>query len=137
MRKGIVLAALGLAILLPWAALAQGYHENRELPEGPLGDRIREVLDVVNSGDTERVRAFIENSCTAEFRADTPTDEYVQMIADLYQGSRGLDFYGVREYEGEAPVPGTVVIVRNRLTEAWSAIVLEIEAEPPLSLIHI
>jgi CubicO group peptidase (beta-lactamase class C family) len=131
MRKVFVLAVLGLAILLPWAALAQGYHENRELPEGPLGDRIREVLDVVNSGDSERARAFIENSCTAEFRADTPTDEYVQMIADLYQGSRGLDFYGVREYEGEAPVQGTVVIVRNRLTEAWSAIVVEIESEPP------
>jgi CubicO group peptidase (beta-lactamase class C family) len=131
MRKNTVLAALGLVILLSGPALAQDYRENRELPRDGAGERIRELIDVINSNDGARVRAFIETACSAEFRDMVPMERHVEVFADAYRSSGGFDFYGVREYEGEAPVEGTVVIVRNRLTEGWHALILDVEPEPP------
>ena len=119
------------ATLLPWTAAAQGYHEVRELPEGALGERVRELIDVVNSNDQDRARTYVETAYSESFRSVIPFEQHLAIFADIYRMSTGLDFYGVRKYEGEAPAPGTVVIVRNRLTEAWEALTIEIEPEPP------
>jgi CubicO group peptidase (beta-lactamase class C family) len=131
MQRRPILAALGLFVALPWLVLAQDYRENRELPQGVVGERIRDLIDVFNSNDGERVRVFLETACSAEFRATAPMEEHLAVFADAYRRSGGFDFYGVREYEGEPPVEGTVVIVRNRLTENWHALVLVVDPQPP------
>jgi len=102
-----------------------------ELPRGPIGDRIRELVDTVNAGDPERVRALLENRCTAEFRDFAPMDRHITVFGRLYAQSRGYDIHGVRRYEGDAPETEVVVIVRNRLTEGWHEFVLNIEPQPP------
>jgi len=110
---------------------AQGYH-HVPLPEGAVGERIEALIDTFNANDAERMRAFVNEAFTEEFRGIAPMETHLSVFADAYRQSQGYDFYGIREYEGEAPdVEGLVVIVRNRLTEGWEALVVRVEEEPP------
>ena len=124
--------------LISWAASplsAQptrgAYHDVRELPAGPIGDRIREVIETVNANDAGRVRKFFEESVAAEFRDFAPMEEHVAVFQQIYDQSHGLEFSAVRQYEEEAPEGETVVIVRNPLTDGWQALVLSIEPDRP------
>lgn len=101
-----------------------------ELPPGPIGDRIRELIDTVNAGDPEKVRTFLENRCTAEFRDCAPMERHITVFGRLYEQSRGFDIHAVRRYEG-APETEVAVIVRNRLTEGWHEFTLKIEPQSP------
>jgi CubicO group peptidase (beta-lactamase class C family) len=107
------------------------YKDLRALPEGPAGERITELLDVVNSNDPDRVRTFVTDRFTTEFRDFAPMEEHLAVFAQLYDQSQGFDFYSIRKYERETPPEEVVVIVRNKLTQAWQAFVLNIENEPP------
>jgi CubicO group peptidase (beta-lactamase class C family) len=133
MREKITLTMLCLATLGVLAApgLAQDYRENKQLPEGAIGERIQGLLDVINANNPERAQAFIESTYTEDFLGIAPMEEHLAIVSQIWEQSRGYDFYGVREYLGEAPTDGTVVIVRNRLTKAWTALVFAFEPDPP------
>ena len=107
------------------------YSDVCELPDGAIGERISSLLAVINSNDREKVRAFVNEAFTDQFRNFAPMDRHLAVFADLYQQSQGFEFYGIRKYEAETPASERVVIVRNKLTQAWQAFVLNIETEPP------
>jgi CubicO group peptidase (beta-lactamase class C family) len=107
------------------------YEDIRQLPEGPAGERITQLIETVNSDDPDTVRAFIETALTPEFRDFASMDQHLAIMASVYEQSRGFDFYAVRRYEEETPPTEYVVIVRNRLTEAWQAFMMNIEEDPP------
>ena len=128
----------GTVILLLLAAVpAQAqqtrgaYTDEQKLPEGPVGDRITELLAAVNSNDPGKVRAFVSEACTPEFRDFAPMDAHLEVFASLYAQSRGLEFYSVRKYEQEAPADEVMVILRNSLTQGWQAVVMRVQPEPP------
>lgn len=139
----IALAALLLSALVigvrPAAAQASaGYHEE-ELPAGPVGERARQVVDAINSGDPEVLRALVENAFAPEFREHVPLDQHLAVLGNTHRQSGGYDIHGIRRYDAPRP-PGPaarngseehVIIVRNRLTEGWQAFVLSLEEEPP------
>jgi len=115
-----------------WAQPTRGaYSDASELPDGPIGERISSLLEVINSNDREKLRTFVSEAFTNQFRNFAPMDRHLAVFADLYQQSQGFEFYGIRKYEAEAPASERVVIVRNKLTQAWEAFILTIETEPP------
>jgi hypothetical protein len=116
-------------------ALAQqprgDYTDVRELPDGPVGNLITELIETINSNDEGKVRAFVEKQFTTDFRDFAPMEEHLAVFGQVYDQSRGYEFYGIRKYEAETPPSEHVVIVRNRLTQGWEAFVLNVEMEPP------
>lgn len=130
-----LLVCSGLALALS-GAFAQhippgGYTDIQELPDGPAGEIISELLATINSNDPEEIQAFVERRFTPEFRDFAPMEQHVAIFQQLYQQSKGFDFYGIRDYEEETPANEYVVILRNRLTEAWQGIVMTLEEEAP------
>ena len=107
------------------------YRDVQGLPDGPIGERIKTLADVINANDASRVEAFIKDATTKAFQSFVPMSEHVATFAEVYSQSRGFEIYGLRKYEAKAPPTEHVVIVRNKLTGGWEAFVLNIEAEPP------
>ena len=103
-------AIAAATLLLATAALAQpgpgDYTDETTLPAGRRGERIRQVLDAVNSGERARVEALVKDAFGGPFR-DIPLSDHLDALLGLYDGSRGVDFYGVRRYtEAEPGGPG-------------------------------
>ncbi|UCF79391.1 MAG: beta-lactamase family protein [Candidatus Eiseniibacteriota bacterium] len=128
-----LVAVLSIATGRPaWAQQSRGpYTDVPALPEGVFGERIAELIDVINSNDSSRVRTFVEQRLTESSRNMAPMEEHLATAAELYEQSRGFDFHSIRDYEAPTPAEEFVVIVRNRLTQDWQAFILLIEQEPP------
>ena len=123
-------AALLLGAARAFAQPAPGdYTDDTNLPAGRRGERIRQVLDAVNSGDPARVEALAKDAFGGPFR-DIPLGEHVGALVGLYDGSRGLDFYGVRRYTPPGPPDREVVIAKNRLTGSWQGLSLTFDGTP-------
>lgn len=133
--KSILFWTIPAFLVLACTALAQQtrgeYTDVRELPEGAAGKRIAELLDLFDSGDKEKARSFIEERFAESFRDIAPMEEHLDVFSGIYNQSHGFEFYGIREYEEETPPEEFVVIVRNKLTQAWQAFVVYVETEPP------
>jgi CubicO group peptidase (beta-lactamase class C family) len=134
----VALVASSALVALPAPSAAQaspGYHDERELPAGPVAERARELVDAINSSDPEVLRALVENAFAPAFRDMAPMEQHLAVLGGSHRQSGGFDIYGIRRYDPPRP-PGPrgeehVVIVRNRLTEGWQAFVLTLEEEPP------
>jgi len=121
-----------VALLAGGAVAAQGAYEDVPgIPEGPVGDHIKGLLKVFDSDDPEVAWAFIEAHFTPAFRTGTPKDVHLGHFAQVREDSRGFEFIGIRHYTDGGQPNRTVAIVRNRLTEAWEAFVIETEPEAP------
>ena len=127
--------AVGVAILLlaTVSAFAQPapseYADDTAPPDGRRGERIRQVLDAVNSGERARIEALVKDAFGGPFR-EIPIEEHVGALLGLYDSSRGLDFHGVRRYTPPGPADRTVVIAKNRLTGGWQGLSLTFDATP-------
>ncbi len=71
MRQKVV-PVLILGLVLVQSAIAQqpgevSYHDESAMAAGLEGQRIQSLIDVFNSGDPDRVRAFVEEECTGWF----------------------------------------------------------------------
>ncbi|MGB2988218.1 MAG: serine hydrolase domain-containing protein [Phycisphaerae bacterium] len=125
-------AVLGPVAGTTWAQQARGaYTDVRKLPDGPVGERITGLIDVINANDSEKVRAFVTEWFAPPFRDRATMEEHLAVFANVYDQSRGFEFYGIRQYEEATPEDEVVVIIRNRLTRAWEAFVLHIETKSP------
>jgi CubicO group peptidase (beta-lactamase class C family) len=121
---GIAAAILLLATARAFAQPAPGeYVDDTTLPAGRRGERIREVLDAVNSGDRTRIEALVKDAFGGPFR-EMPMESHVDALLGLYDRSRGLDFHGVRRYTPPGPADRAVVIAKNRLTGGWQGLSL-------------
>ena len=125
-------------VLLVAPALGQGsrgpYTDVKELPAGPVGERIEELVAVINSGSPQRVQRLIEERFADSFRAIAPLEDHLRVFAQVYEQSRGFELHGVRRYEQPAPPEEHVVIVRNRLTGAWQGIAMMIGTAEPYAI---
>ena len=122
---------------LCWVAAAQAqapppaFTDVRQLPDGPQGERIQELLRVLETPDRAKIEAFVKTHFAPGFLDAIPLPEHVDVLTSTARDSRGYDFYGIRKYEGGGGPTGTVAIVSNRLTGAWEAFVLQFEPQPP------
>jgi len=128
-------AAMTLLLVLAIAGtvLAQttpgDYTDDKALPAGARGERIRAVLEAVNAGEPAGVEALVKTAFATEFRDRFPLSEHVETLLAFHDRSRGFDLYGVRHYTGGDEPNREVVIVRNRLTGGWNGITVRFDAE--------
>ena len=112
---------IAVALVLP-AGFGQqagpGYQDSTALPQGRVGTRIQSFIGVVNSGDPDRIRRFLDEECTAEFRKAIPEDEHISTPLGFLWHTGGIEFYSVRTYTPERP-GATVVIVKDANLGNW------------------
>jgi CubicO group peptidase (beta-lactamase class C family) len=132
-RGSLAGAVAALTLALAATAFAQpapsDYTDDPSLPAGRRAERIRQVLDAVNSGDPARVEALVKDAFGGSFR-DIPLEQHQGALLGLYDGSRGVDFYGVRRYVPPGPADRVVVIAKNRLTGGWQGLTFTFEGSP-------
>jgi CubicO group peptidase (beta-lactamase class C family) len=134
--RPVLWAFLVSALLVPaaWPALAAqpaapDYKDTAALPAGPMGRHIMTFIEVVNSGDAARVKRFLDEDCTREFREMAPLDRHISALAGFRKDTDGIDFYSVRTYT--PPRPGqTIVIVKDRLMGSWWGITFRFGEAP-------
>jgi CubicO group peptidase (beta-lactamase class C family) len=133
MRPTRLPAAALLGLVLAATALSQPapseYRDDPSLPAGRRGERIREVVDAVNSGDPARIATLARDAFGGPFR-DIPVEEHQDALLGLHDGSRGLDVHGVRVYTPPGPADRVVVILKNRLTGGWQGATFTFDGTP-------
>jgi CubicO group peptidase (beta-lactamase class C family) len=124
--------AIAMMVSAPLAAQqAPAFKDESKIPDTPACKRALEVVDLINKGDREKARAYILESFAPAFRDMAPMEEHLQVFADFREGSEGYDIHSVRIYDPPRPAANATIIVRNRLTESWEAIVLDVEEAVP------
>ncbi|MFB3133448.1 MAG: serine hydrolase domain-containing protein [Rhodothermales bacterium] len=102
------------------------YHDETLMPEGQIGERIQSIIDTVNADDPERVRRFIEEECTEEFKNFAPMDAHLNAFLGVRRQTGGIDFHSIRTYTPER-ADQTVVILKDRNFDAWRGITLRFD----------
>jgi CubicO group peptidase (beta-lactamase class C family) len=116
-----------LAVLLFAAPLfAQDFTDDRALPAGPRGERVKQVLAALAAPEAARIDALVRDAFGGPFQA-LPLEEHRAVLGGLQD--EGLDFHAVRRYPAGAPDGADlVVVVRSRLTEGFKALVFHFDA---------
>jgi CubicO group peptidase (beta-lactamase class C family) len=133
-----MIVAMFVCLVVFQAAWAQApgevsYNDSPVMPEGRRSERIRAVIDTVNSGSPERIREFINTECAESFRKVAPMDEHISVFLHVYRETGGIEFSGIRTYVPERKGQ-TIVILRDRNFDSWRAFTIRF-ADPPDSLI--
>jgi CubicO group peptidase (beta-lactamase class C family) len=97
---------------------APAFKDTTVLSEGPTGVRIKSLIEVMNSGNAERVKRFLDEECAKEFREMVPIEDHISTALGFLRDTGGVDFYSVRTYTPERP-GATVVIVKDRILGGW------------------
>ncbi len=130
-----VAAMLVLLLATAVPAFAQGgdFTDERSLPMGKRGERVRQTLLAVSSGEEARLRALVAEAFAPSFRDAFPIDEHLGQLGGAYDRSRGYDFVAVRRYAEPGPPDRLIVIARNRLTESYAGLAFEFDARDLIS----
>jgi CubicO group peptidase (beta-lactamase class C family) len=142
MRK-LVLFPIALALVfpvvlaapLPGGARAQQlagpYKDSRTIPDTPAYRRALEIKDLVNKGDAAAVEAYAKENFAPEFLAAFPLSEHAAMFAQVHSVNGELEVIAARSYDPPRPSTQAVLILRGKLSEAWRAIVCDVDEAPP------
>ncbi len=112
---------------------AETYSDSPALPDGVKGERIKALIDTLNSGDPEQIRQFLNKNCTERFRNIAPMDGHIEVFQGFLQETGGVDFFGIRSYVPERKGQ-TAVILKDRNFDGWRALILRF-SDAPESLI--
>jgi CubicO group peptidase (beta-lactamase class C family) len=136
-----VVAALAFSAFAPLAfaqaPATDGYEDDRTLPDGPLGQRIQQVIDTINAGTPEAVEKLLKEACEEDFAAAASLQVHAASFAAVHRRTQGVEFYSIRRYS--PPRPTHVAILRDKLTGGFTGLVLQMDPQPPhlLSGIHV
>jgi CubicO group peptidase (beta-lactamase class C family) len=126
----IVLAALLSSVA--WAQQAPGpYQDSRTIPDTPAYRRALEIKDLVNKGDAAAVEAYAKENFAPEFLGAFLLSEHTAMFKEVRTVNGELEVIAARSYDPPRPPTQAVLILRGQLSEAWRAIVCEVEGAPP------
>jgi CubicO group peptidase (beta-lactamase class C family) len=131
--KRNLFAALFICLLIVLAGQAQTpaetYSDSPVMPAGIQGQRIKALIDTLNSGDAEKVRQFLTTHCTERFRNMVPMEGHIEVFLGFNQETGGVDFSGIRTYVPERKGQ-TVVIVKDRNYESYRGITIRFADTP-------
>lgn len=131
-----------LCLCVLWTALAAApvaaqppagtYQDDRELPDGPVGERARQVVAALDGGDPELLEELVDTAFAPEFRDAAPLEQHLDILGSVHRRTGGVELYGLRRYDPPRPADeGHTVIVRGRLTGEWQGVILHLDDEPP------
>ncbi|HEX8353830.1 MAG TPA: serine hydrolase domain-containing protein, partial [Pyrinomonadaceae bacterium] len=124
MRRMISLCAAALMLAFVTAAAAA----QQAASTGPAAERrVREYVELVNSGDRKAVRSYAEQNLTPAALARVPAEGRANTVSSLHDETRGVEVHSVGE-----PKPGQVeAILRSRLAGEWWRLTMFLEPQPP------
>ncbi|HEV2705095.1 MAG TPA: serine hydrolase domain-containing protein [Pyrinomonadaceae bacterium] len=89
--------------------------------------RVREIIQLINSGDRQAARSYINQNYTASALKEESLEQRIGSISQLSDLTRGVELQSVKE-----PKPNSVrALVRSKLTGQWRELSIELEANPP------
>jgi CubicO group peptidase (beta-lactamase class C family) len=115
--------------LLPFffANIALTARTPSEIPQTPAGKRLKESLDLINSGDMEKIRVYISTQFTKNFLKKFGEERLFDVYYGFFEKYRGLEFYKARESSSFK----LVGIHRCRSTGSGYSFGLMVESKPP------
>jgi CubicO group peptidase (beta-lactamase class C family) len=116
---------------------AADFTDDRSLPTGVRGARIKQVLDALASGQKPALEAVVKETFAATLRDRMPMDRHLAMLGQVHESSQGFEFYSVRRYAEPGPASRVVVIARNRLTSAFAGFTFEFDGEDRIQNIQV
>ena len=132
-----LLIAFALVLALGRSALAQPqpqplpYSDSRDLPETPAVRRGQEILAALQKGDPQGIATLVQDGFAPSFLEQIPVEEHVNVLSQVAETAGHLKLYGVRTYDPPRPAHHAVLVLQNELSEAWEAIVVEVEPQEP------
>ena len=100
------------------------------LPSGWRGDRIRQVLEVVNAGDPSRIDVLVRDAFGGRFRGDSARASTETRSPVSTRAAVGSTSTECAAPPSETPPNRVVVIVKNRLTGGWQGLSLTFDGTP-------
>lgn len=128
-RKSLIIALVFFLASIFIPAQQPGeitYHDESVMPGGIVGERIRSLIETVNSNDPDRIRRFLEEECTEQFRNFAPMDEHIGVALGFRRQTGGVDFHSIRTYIPERKGE-TIVILKDRNFNSWRAFTLRFD----------
>jgi CubicO group peptidase (beta-lactamase class C family) len=118
------------AVLAQTAAAQQpgeiSYQDESVMPAGAVGQRIASMIETFNSGDPERIRRFLEEECTPEFKNLAPMEQHLDVFTSVRRQWGSVQFHGIRTYTPPRP-DETIVILKDTNYDAWRALTLRFD----------
>lgn len=112
-----------LSLLLFTSAFAQ----QSQSPTIAAEQRIKEIVQLINSADRKMARAFINQNYTASALKEESVEDRVNAFSQLYDFTRGVELESLKE-----PKPYSLrALVRSKLTGQWRELMVELETQPP------
>ena len=71
------------------------FSDESVMPEGEKGERIRSLIDTLNSNDQERIRRFLEEECTERFLNFAPMEEHIQVFQGTHRTWGKITFHSI------------------------------------------
>jgi hypothetical protein len=89
----------------------------------------RAYIEVLSTGDRAKVRRFVEAHFSSEMLR-RPMEQHLNFASTLYDTSRGYEVVNVQE----AAPQGTTLLLKNKLTGAYSAMFFGVEDKAPFKI---
>jgi len=99
---------------------------------GAADKRAREITAFITSGDRPAFKKYAETNFGGEF-VKVPMDRHLNFLSSMHDQSRGFEVHSVQDTK---PNEATL-LVRNKLTGAWDALLVRIETESPYKIVGI
>lgn len=129
----LLLTAVALALVTIATAGAQpapsDFTDEPGWPKGPRGERIRQVVEAISSGEEKALEAVVRGAFAPSFRERVPVEEHLAVLGQAHDGSQGYDLEGVRRYAEARPPSQVVLIVRNRLTGSFEGLIFDFDPQ--------
>ena len=94
-----------------------------ELPDTPVGKRAGEFVDLVNSGDMEKAKVYIERNYTPDFKNAFPMDMHMGFIRQVHGTHERVEI-GYIEQASESSMD---FLLYSPSSGAWLAVHMEVE----------
>jgi len=98
--------------------------------ETPASKQLAAFIETLNSGKRAIFRSFIKENYQDKFLAMVPLEEHVNVFSEIYDQSRGYDPGPILK-ASDTELNG---LVRNRLSDQWSELILRVEAAAPYKI---
>lgn len=107
------------------------YTDSAQIPDTPAYIRAKEMLELVNKGDSAAYVAYVKEAFAPGFRDAVSMEGHAGAYEGLVSRSGKFTLNGARSYTPPRPATNAVLIVRSGISEQWMAIVLDVEDTPP------
>jgi CubicO group peptidase (beta-lactamase class C family) len=127
--KRLIYTSFSIALLLAClpAAAACAAQGQSVPPDTPVGRRVAELMNLVNSFDRKATEAYVQANYAKAFIDAAPMDAHVGFIARAADMSRGVEFHGLQD----ATPHNATALFRSKLTGEWIAVIVAVEPNPP------